>query len=660
MHTHWTLTIDLRENRDVLVLQMALLSGDQQLHWINVQEVDPDMFVFLLDCIGTCFCDIQQPDRESLISRFGDMAGRFFALDRFLDQTRFSEADTLTINTIVTSIPWDLVHFKGHFLGHKLAVGLRIPTIRTALPWRRVYEKRPRFLHIVSNPSGDLKCIQEEVREIESLIGAKAPGLDYKLLDNPTPVEVISALTEPQVTPFVHYSGHVKPGEGLELEKRILKLDEIVRYFPHGGETVVFLNGCDAIYDLDAGVPRKRRGRSGTFDLFQLASVANAFLDAGASAVVAPRTRIADVDAYKAAIWIWTLMLEGENLGTAVGRYRRDKVREDPASLAGYSFILYGNPDMRIDRWIAPADSCSPKKIAQVDILNHPMIQEAWTDAGSPVAPQHIFGTLTRRWIIGQLYFSIDGQAYIETLERLRQELGIGSPPRPLASGPVQLSKVGSWLLERALARSGGAEPDDLAFLEAIAEVDDRHIELALEGLDIGPRNIAEFVDSARKWIADGRPVPRAVVNPDGYLNREMFLPGLGNPGQASNVEEPIDRWDLLIGLVVADSRFAKVWRREGLLDPPTPRWVAGQPAHWATLTVSAQEAIDEAMLALAEERGQAVTEGRLLICAVEGRALFWEELPDHARQWLSGQHVNQARWDGFMSHARIEMLSWI
>ncbi len=675
MPTHWTLVIDLRGgDRDTLLFEVGLLSGERlsgerQLHWGDVRPVDRDIFEELLcQTPAHCFREFQQPDRAALLTEFGDAAGRAFALDQLLDQTVFAETDTLTIDTAVTAIPWDLVHFKGEFLGHRLAVGLRIPTIRTTFPQRRIYAKQPRFLHIVSNPYGDLASTADESQQLEALIKAEAPELEYQRLDNPDPVAVIGALMKSQLTPFVHYSGHVKPGEGLDLAKRIMRLDEIVRYFPYGG-AIVFLNGCDAVYDREVFAPRERVKRTFgraqseahrryTVDMFQLASVANAFLDAGARAVIAPRTRIGDVEACDAALQIWKRVLTGEGLGTAVRHYRREKVGKEPASLAGYSFILYGSPATRGEQGSAATRRL--RRETPVESVPHALVQEAWTAAGGVVAPQHLFGVLTRRWIVGHLYFAFEDQSYIETLERLRQELGLGLPERPAVDGPVALEGVATQVLEAALARGNGQEPDELAWLEALAEVDDRRIEVALQSLSLGPRVLAEFVESARRWIADGRPVPPVLVNPDGYLNRVVFLPHLQETMPPSAGTAPIDCWELVVGLVTTSSHAAQLWQRALCPTAPTTPWSVGQPLHWAQLTAAAQRAVLEAMQMRGEENQEAVTESHLMSCLLEAEALRWDELPEDARRWLASQHINQEHWHQFLSQAHIAVLGWV
>jgi hypothetical protein len=393
--------------------------------------------------------------------------------------------------------------------------------------------------------------------------------------------------------------------------------------------------------------------------MFQLAAVANAFLDAGANAVIAPRTRLADLDACEAAIQIWGAILAGENLGTAVRRYRQGKVQADPASLAGYSFILYGAPATRVAQWVPPTGTQGPTQQAQTTLSHHPLVQEASADASGPIAPQHLFGALTRRWIVGHLYFALEGDVYIETLQQLRQELGIGSPQQSLTPGPIEFTKVGAWVLQKACVSANGHEPDELAFLEALAEADDRHIELALQSLDLGPRRIAEFIERARQWIANGSPVPQAIVNPDGYLNREVFLPDLADTAQAIDSEAPMDCWDLLVGLVVAGAQTATLWRQEHLPAAPPPRWIAGQRLYWTKLTTEAQHAVLEAMQILGEENRRVVTEGLLLSCVTEND-LGWEALPPHARRWLSSHHIDSTRWDMFLAFAHIDALSWL
>src|SRR6185369_17391822 len=117
-----------------------------------------------------------------------------------------------------------------------------------------------------------LPNVAEELQQLKTLIES-IQGVDYELVINPTRGDLISRFS--RRTPFLHFTGHVSPRQGLVLKDGTLNVADIVTYFPCQTDQVVFLNGCDAVYD--SGAEQDSVG----LDLFQSASVANAFLDAG-------------------------------------------------------------------------------------------------------------------------------------------------------------------------------------------------------------------------------------------------------------------------------------------------------------------------------------------------------------------------------------------
>ncbi len=403
---------------------------------------------------GPTFFDYGVPpnERQERIDKFRWLANRTFDLDKFLKGTEFSPADTLTINTLVTAIPWDLVPYEDNYLGHLVSVGLKIPTLRHSHPFSGAGGGRPRFLHIVANPAGDLLHAAEEVRELQALLG-EVRGVDYEPVTNPTPGELINRFSARRSTPFLHFTGHVLPKKGLVLKDGILSIEHIVRYFPSEREQFVLLNGCDAVYEGEAGL------ESEAPDLFQSASVANAFLDAGAEAVIAPRSRIADEEARHAAAQIWRMIFAGDELGAIVRNFRSATVQANPSAISGYSYVLYGAPSSRLR--IPPSaptlvvGKAAEKEAEDAAVLRHEILREAWGDAGGPVAPRHIFAALTRRWVVGQIFFGIENQTYFLALERLRRELGAKSPPPPPAAALIEFTDAESLTPLLASGRSG-------------------------------------------------------------------------------------------------------------------------------------------------------------------------------------------------------------
>jgi len=653
VRTEWTLTIDLRQRRDQLFLELGLLDKDRRHIWKETCEILEGVFRDMVVQISAFFDhDAQLGERNSRIERFHWLADRSFRFTEFLKSAEFSKSDSLTINTLITSIPWDLLPYDGRSLGNAVSIGLRIPTLRRSDPLTRAGQQHPRFLHVVANPTGDLHEVAEEVREIEGLV-AQIQGLEYQMLKDPTPAALVSEFGAGRSTPFFHFTGHVSPKTGLVLSKGVLSVEHIVRYFPSERDQVVFLNGCDAVYGerFELGVDEP--------DLFQSASVANAFLDAGSEAVIAPRSRVSDREACRAATRIWKAILGGAELGVAVREFRQEMVAADPAAISGYSYVLYGEPSSRASlpptsEQILACDG-TDQFISQNEIL-----REAWGDARGPVAPRHIFAALTRRWIVSQIFFSLEGQQYIVVMERLRNELGAGSPPPPAPpSGNVELTPAGHLVVEQALRRAGDAGLNDLALVEGLGLVNDPEVLCALESLRRGPRNIEAVVRAAREWVERGRPVPHTIVEPGGFISPLAFAPGVLSVEPGATKAPRIGLWDLLVAVLRAENKTSKFWAARGILAPPDSVGNLAHPLHWSELTDSLRSAIASLMGMLENEGAERVTEGQLVACLTEKEAFSWGQIPARAQDWLVNQGLDDQQWKALLEDLRMDCLTW-
>jgi hypothetical protein len=530
-------------------------------------------------------------------------------------------------------------------------LGLKIPSGRRVDPQRGVREGHPRFLHIVANPNNDLHFIVDEVEQLKSLVSS-VEGLEYQLIIDPTPSEMIKIFASPGRMPFVHYSGHVLPKRGLLLNRGVLKIEEIVQYFPYDGVHIVFLNGCDTVYEEVTD--------DGELDLFQSASVANAFLDAGSKAVIAPRSEIQDQDACVAARRIWELVVSGEDLGAAVRKYRQEICASNPEGSLSYTYILYGTPSthLALSSKVSLVQSWQSPK---AEALKSDLLMDAWGNAAGPVAPRHIFAALTLRWIIGQVYFSIDGQFYIELLDKLRDELRVAIWPSMPASGEPELTNAGRLAVERAMAHAREDQLDELAFLEGLSDIDDPEIRCALQNLERGPRSISAILRAAKEWVEEDMPLPEAVVQPNGVFVAERFLPGLGDAQEGNKLIDPVNSWDLFGALILARKKTSQFWTQKGLpADPPFVSWKAGEPLHWEKLASLAREGIRKAMRMAIAEDSLIITEGRLMRCLLQTEALSWPILPPQVRSWLASLERNENSWQGLMKDLRILTLGWI
>ena len=656
MQREWILTIDLYSHRSELLLEFNLLDRERRHRWKTAREVLPDVFQQMVNEIAAFF-NYGLPPHERLerINSFVWLADRSFRLAEFLKGTDFSPPDALSINTLVTAIPWDLIPYYDTFLGHQISVGLKIPSARTSHPLSGSGEGRPRLLHVVADPNNDLPHAAAEVQQLKALVES-VPSVDYELVVNPTRGDLIARFS--RSTPFLHFTGHLSPRQGLVLKDDILKVEQIVRYFPGQRDQFVFLNGCDAVYEEQ--MPQATSG----LDLFQSASVANAFLDAGAEAVIAPRSRIADEEAREAAVQIWKLIFESRELGEIIRLFRSNTSQSKPSAISGYSYVLYGEPSSRL-RLSAPASVSAVGNVQTEEptdlIATNEILLEAGRDADGPVAPRHIFACLTRRWILGQIFFSLDAQSYFLSLEELRIEVGVVNWLPPLSHPEkIEFTAAGSMVVNRALERRSNGRLDDLALLEGLALVNDAEVRCALEALKRGPRTIEAVLLEARDWDRDGRQIPHAVIAPDGYLNSVAFPAGLVGPKPANPTTSSVDRWDLFVELLHSRPEIRQLWTAVCKHLPPRGAWDKTQAPHWIQFTEPLRGAIADIAIMLTNDNAKTVSDGQLLTCLTDKDNFAWADLPVTAREWLSSQRIKGEKWESLLHYFQREALAWI
>jgi len=641
----WTLTIDLRTDRQRHILSIALLDHDRVVHWTYSQPLSEAEVQHLQELSKNSFSNHHAEQRRERMTELGRYAEICYIIENAMDQSNVYNSDSIIIDTLVTFIPWDLLYVRDDFLGHKISVGLRVPPFyRRSQQTRFDSKSRPRFLHIICNPKGDL-VLNKESNDIKSILNTLGDAINYHPINNPTEHELLSELLSCSNTPFIHYSGHVIPSNGILLgDNTVFDRDRIARHFSFGEKKIVFLNGCDSIFDDD------KNQHDG--DMFKQAFVANAFLDSGAFAVISPRTKILDSEASVAAGLIWHKIFSGVELGHAVRECRKEMFKKDPNSLASYSYVLYGNPSHRVDSWVRDSKTHGKDTHPEQALADISIIRRAYNEVGSPVFPQHILGVLSREWIVAHIYYEAEYQSYIGALERLRQELGVGLPADCERAGSVELNRVSLEIVKRMSSKPNFHEDEYLACLEALAEIDDRNIELALKSLQFGPRTAEELLLAARKWVADGCQVPMSVfVHPCGMINQTIWLPNY--PTESVPIAgDIVGCWDLLLGLIVASPKLCTLWP---FSMPPQHRWQAGQRLHWGRLDEDAKEANMDAMEMRIEEGQPTITEGMLLRCLLDEGRLDWCNLPGHAKFCLNG--VSDVVWSNWVRDMGIRCL---
>lgn len=641
----WTLTIDLRQNLADVMLEFRLLNSDRQTVWPLSSPLSPGDLDILVAAAGT-FMDPLANDIERRRQRhlFNFLSQRSFELDPFLAQASVAEGDNLTISTMVTSIPWDLVPLSHTPLGHFVNVGFNVPTPRESTPNRGAGTGAACFLHLIADPDGDLEYASDEAQDIKALV-AQVNGLEYCRIMHSTRANLLAAFSEKRIA-YLHFTGHVTPGEGLRLsDGTVFLLRDIVRYFPGDGpkgRQLVFVNGCDR-------TPNDGKLQA---DAFRSASTANAFLRGGARAVVAPRSEVLDADAARAAARIWADIFAGGLLGSVIRKFRIATHDTDSES-AGISYVLYGDPASVIVRQSAIGDG-TQRAGRSVDLRSLPVVGDARRLAAGPIAPRHLFASLSRRWALGHIYFDQLGQEYVGGLHALRLALDA----TPMAKGNVlEFTKAGELVLQRAADRHDVHGDEDLAFIEALSDVDDPEILGALQSLPVGPRTVLDIVPAVREWSKSARTTPPVVFLPSGNANPDWALRALLAVGTERGQGTALDAWDFLCLIAKTDGRLGARWREERLPLPMGPaRWNPGEYLSWSGFADDLKEAwmrTFHEMDVMKTNVSEAIVVGALL------GALEWDALPPDARKLLESHRRTKSDWELFSTVTLIASKRW-
>lgn len=656
----WTLLVEVREEKENIAVDMTLLDEERRWQWRVHREIDRNQFDHLRKLVKDCFSPKPQSGLrgERMLNLATTISGDL-RLEGFLDDSRLDNNSHLVINTTATGIPWDLVLFRGKHLASELAVVLNIPIVNERYFRRDYLGRAPRlmqrhdgklkFLHIVANPYGDLEKTDQEKRALEGIVKS-APDLDYLLLDNPTVHEVLDELSQPGLR-YLHYSGHIQSGLGLLVGKRqrteVVKTDTIESRFPGTDREIVFLNGCDRHLDQS------------DMEVLGPVTVANAFLNAGAGAVIAPRSKIPDDDqAVEAAVYIWQRFLLDDppvSLEHVVRDYRRKSVESRRNDLGGYTYVLYGT---------GRTDTHRPRSENQSVNFNerlreNPIIRQAAFEADGTIGPRHVFAVLTRGWELGRVFFSHFDQRYIFYLTELRKALGCQQiAPRTSPLPEIRFSSGMELLLSAIIGVLGReATPTAMDFVSVIATIGDSEIVGALQQLEISGLDLKDICQTALLLGED--PAPQALFQPDGWAQKQLFLRGFYDPkrdcGNAADTDAMIDVWQIFTALARADGNLGRLIECSGLERPPSGVWSVDVPLHWCSLTNSAQNTLMVAAREMRDEQAKCTSESHLVYALLDDEQLDWENLPDNARDWIGGR----ARWKDLVENIRLERFGW-
>ena len=634
----WTLSIDLRQNCGEIVVEFCLLNRDRQHLWPLCSPVRSDDLDTLADAART-FMDPREDAarRSEARKRFDFLASRSFDLESLLRLASVVTGDNLTISTLATRIPWDLIPIDGLPLAHFVNVGVNVPTPRELMPTGGAPAGAVCFLHVVANP-GDLEYADMETNDVRELV-AGVSNLEYCLLANPPRRKLLDAFSGKRIG-FFHFTGHVLPGQGLKMsDGDIFSIRDITKYFPGEGpqgRQLVFVNGCDQAPDAH-----------GVADAFRSASTANAFLHGGARAVVAPRSEVFDAPAAQAAKQIWSEILAGASLGSVVRKFR--VARDNAGESAGTSYVLYGDPAGAVREFRLPGDS--PQQPA-ISLTALSIVREARRLASGPIAPRHLFAALSQGWAIGQIYFGQLGQGYVEALQTLRLALGVSAAG---GSAALEFTKAGELVLQRATDRFDVNRHEELAYLEALGDIDDPEIRVGLQSLREGPRSVLDIVADVRRWQADGQRMPPALFQPSGDANPTWPLQALLPVGTGEGQTSRLDAWDFLMLIVRADGHLAARWR-EARMPPPLggAPWNPGERLSWSRFEEDLRQVWKHVFHRMEIVRMDTLSEAFLVEALLD--VLESRPLPHQEQRSLQSHGID---WERFCKLTKMALLRW-
>lgn len=308
------------------LLQTARIHVDAELAAEIADSVD--QAAAALDRLGQA--SASAPDRVDPLRRAGALIhGRLFppALRLTLEHRPIGAALQLVLDAPAASIPWELARDGGQSLAERLAIGRRRLSEAPTRQTDPMLSPRPRAL-LIGNPNGDLPAATAEVEALMERFDAAGDGPRCELLcgAQASRLRMLEALAGADHA-ILHFAGHARPG-ALRLSDGWLGAEEIREAL--SGRPLVFLNAC----------------RSGRADAVAPAGgdLVTAFLEGGASALVATLWPVYDRLAGDLALRFYQGLLAHEGLGEALRQARLELVARAPGEAAWAAPLLHGDP----------------------------------------------------------------------------------------------------------------------------------------------------------------------------------------------------------------------------------------------------------------------------------------------------------------------------
>ncbi|MGW2080562.1 CHAT domain-containing protein [Streptomyces sp. NPDC001939] len=257
---------------------------------------------------------------------------------------------SLLVSTNESLVPWELLHDGESFLGLVHELGRRSVVSRPVVGGRECTQVRRAL--IVGDTLGDLPSAREETERISAWLKGHGVACTVLIGRDATLVRVIQELAEDE-EPYdlFHYSGHVSGVAGaaglMVHNRKLIDMDALQPLAGLGAPPVVFINGCaSADPTLE---PASRALAEASLTL----SACMSFMVMGAKTVVGTRTPVGDASALRFAEAFYGQLQEQITAGAAMRQARADL--EQRADWAWASFVLYGDPEVRISTAAEPA-----------------------------------------------------------------------------------------------------------------------------------------------------------------------------------------------------------------------------------------------------------------------------------------------------------------
>jgi CHAT domain-containing protein/pimeloyl-ACP methyl ester carboxylesterase len=241
-------------------------------------------------------------------------------------------------------VPWEVLHDGSGFpaLGRGLSRRYASDTL-TPARWRASARAgQPRRVLIVADPTEDLPSAREEGAALQSLLHGAGVQVRLLLGEQATRSRILRALAAEPLD-ALHFAGHAyfvssNPAHG----GLVCANDEVLRGSDLDGQgdlpALVFFNACEA-----ARVRRRARSSSSSPHLrSRPVSVAEAFLAGGVANFIGTHWPVGDAAAGLFATSLYTRLVGGDDLGTAILASRRLLQARGLADWADY--VHYGNP----------------------------------------------------------------------------------------------------------------------------------------------------------------------------------------------------------------------------------------------------------------------------------------------------------------------------